>query len=89
MHVLTPTLFAVLEELRAAADNPRQVHLSDALAVLATRERYLACELAGRRYDIGARYGLLTAQLALALEGQDRDEVLTQLVELLAETSRR
>jgi UTP--glucose-1-phosphate uridylyltransferase len=89
MHVLTPTLFAVLEELRAAADDPRQVHLSDALAVLATRERYLACELAGRRYDIGARYGLLTAQLALALEGQDRDEVLTQLVELLAETSRR
>ena len=25
----------------------------------------------------GCRYGLLTAQLALALEGQDRDEVLT------------
>jgi UTP--glucose-1-phosphate uridylyltransferase len=38
----------------------------------------------GRRYDIGLKYGLLTAQLALALSGQDRDEVLSGLVELLA-----
>ncbi len=28
--------------------------------------------------------GLLTAQLALALSGQDRDEVLAKLLELLA-----
>ena len=27
--------------------------------------------------DIGARYGLLTAQLALAWDGSDRDEVLS------------
>jgi UTP--glucose-1-phosphate uridylyltransferase len=60
------------------------VHLSMALAKLAERERYLACELSGRRYDIGVKYGLLTAQLALALDGQDRDEVLASLVELLA-----
>jgi UTP--glucose-1-phosphate uridylyltransferase len=60
------------------------MHLSTALAKLARRERYLACELSGRRYDIGVKYGLLTAQLALALDGQDRDEVLGALVELLA-----
>jgi UTP--glucose-1-phosphate uridylyltransferase len=30
------------------------------------------------------KYGLLTAQLALALDGEDRDEVLSGLVELLA-----
>jgi len=62
------------------------VHLSDALARIAERERYLACELQGRRYDIGVKYGLLTAQLALALSGQDRDKVLTDLVELLAQS---
>ena len=55
-----------------------------ALARLAKRERYLACELEAHRYDIGVKYGLLTAQLALALDGQDRDEVLSGLVELLA-----
>ena len=53
---------------------------------MAESERYLACELQGRRYDIGVQYGLLTAQLALALNGKDRDEVLALLVELLAQT---
>ena len=72
-----------------AAGSPAKVHLSDALAALAARERYLACELAGLRHDIGARYGLLQAQLALALEGRDRDEVLTLLVDLLAREPRR
>jgi UTP--glucose-1-phosphate uridylyltransferase len=60
------------------------VALSPALAELATRERYLALESQGRRYDVGVRYGLLSAQLALALSGQDRDHVLSQLLELLA-----
>jgi UTP--glucose-1-phosphate uridylyltransferase len=60
------------------------VVLSSALSRLASRERYLASELQGRRYDIGVKYGLLTAQLALALDGKDRDEVLTGLVDLLA-----
>ena len=49
------------------------------------QEQYLALEDTGRRYDLGARYGLLTAQLALALNGRDRDEVLSHLLELLAE----
>ena len=48
------------------------------------REQYLALERSNHRYDIGLRYGLLHAQMALALSGRDRDEVLSQLVELLA-----
>lgn len=81
MHVLTPT---VMELLAGEVAGKQRVQLSAALARLAERERYLACELEGRRYDIGVKYGLLTAQLALALAGQDRDEVLSGLVELLA-----
>jgi UTP--glucose-1-phosphate uridylyltransferase len=54
------------------------------LAVLARREQYLALEVPGWRYDVGVKYGLLTAQLALALSGQDRDQVLARLIELLA-----
>lgn len=84
MHVLTPAVMDLLGEEVARADRTGGVHLSTALAKLATRERYLACELQGRRYDIGVKYGLLAAQLALALDGQDRDEVLSGLVELLA-----
>ena len=82
MHVLTPAVMELLTELLAAAKGP--VPLTDALGRLAARERYLALELRGRRYDIGVRYGLLTAQLALAFDGKDRDEVLSNLVELLA-----
>ena len=59
--------------------------LSPALADLARREKYLALELAGRRYNIGERYGLFAAQLALALEGREREEVLAQILELLAQ----
>jgi UTP--glucose-1-phosphate uridylyltransferase len=37
-----------------------------------------------QRYDLGVRYGLMTAQIALALSGKDRDVVLSHLLELLA-----
>jgi UTP--glucose-1-phosphate uridylyltransferase len=83
MHVLTPVVMDLIETELAAAPN-RSVQLTSALANLAKRERYLACELHGHRYDIGVKYGLLTAQLALALAGEDREEVLGGLVELLA-----
>lgn len=84
IHVLTPAVMNLLGRLLAAAPEPR-VTLSTALAELAHSEQYLAVEDDGRRYDLGARYGLLTAQLALALNGPDRAQVLSQLVELLAD----
>jgi UTP--glucose-1-phosphate uridylyltransferase len=83
LHVLGAEVFSVLEEQRAAAPD-RPLGLSPALHTLASRQRYLAFSVAGRRYDIGAPYGLLFAQLALSLSGGERDHVLTQLVELLA-----
>lgn len=85
MHVLTPSIMELLAGDLERAENNAPVMLSPALAALANRERYLACELRGRRHDIGTKYGLLMAQLALSLSGQDREEVLTQLVELLAQ----
>ncbi len=84
MHVLTPMVMEILGELVDQSNGRERVQLSPALARLATRERYLALELAGTRYNLDVKYGLLIAQLALALSGSDRDELLTQLVELLA-----
>jgi UTP--glucose-1-phosphate uridylyltransferase len=88
MHVLTPAVMDTLAAALSPSPGSKPVHLTDALSGLIGRERYLACELKGRRYDIGVRYGLFTAQLALALEGADRDEVLANLVELLASRRR-
>ncbi|MBL9126054.1 MAG: NTP transferase domain-containing protein [Verrucomicrobiales bacterium] len=81
MHVLSPTIFDLLGEDAAAGGS---FALSPALARLAHRERYLAFEARGRRYDIGSRYGLLNAQLALGLHGRDQREILELIVDLLA-----
>lgn len=83
MHVLTPAIMEILGENVAQA-GARLSTLSGALVKLAERERCLAFEIAGRRYNMGVKFGLLNAQLALALDGNDREEVLAQLVELLA-----
>ena len=84
MHVLTPALMGLLGELVGPSNMTSGLHFSRALVRLAQKERYLALELQGRRFDIGLKYGLLTAQMALALDGKDKDEVLAGLVELLA-----
>jgi UTP--glucose-1-phosphate uridylyltransferase len=64
---------------------PPKAALSAALATLAGRERYLALEERAWRYDVGVRYGILNAQLALALSGKDRAEVLSLILDLLAQ----
>lgn len=88
LHVLTPKVFEILEKQLAALSADQRLPLSAALTQLARQERYLAYEVQGHRYDLGARYGVLTAQLALALEGKDRSEVLAQLLELLAQRTK-
>lgn len=84
IHVLMPTVMEILGH-RLAENPQRAVTLVDALTALARQEKYLAMEDDGRRYDLGAPYGLMIAQMALALNGRNREEVLTQLLELLAD----
>jgi UTP--glucose-1-phosphate uridylyltransferase len=83
MHILTPLVIELLGRQLAGANGP--IALSPVLNELAGRERYIALEARGRRYPLDVRYGLLTAQVALALSGQDREEVLAGLCELLAQ----
>jgi UTP--glucose-1-phosphate uridylyltransferase len=84
IHVLTPTVMDILDRMLADSIDAR-VNLVDALTALARQEQYLAVEDDGRRYDLGAPFGLLIAQLALALSGKNRSEVLSQMLELLAD----
>lgn len=83
MHVLSPTVMDILKHM-ASHLNGNRLGLSEALNVLASREQYLALEKNDWRFDTGSRYGLLKAQLALALSGNDRDQVLSELLELFA-----
>lgn len=90
MHVLTADAFKaigeVVAEYQSTTPSPDvgQPTLADALSKLPSRSRYLAYRTNGRRYNIGVKYGLLVAQLALGLSGTDRDLILTEMVELLA-----
>lgn len=85
MYVLTSTVFELLDE----QDTGGPVQLTPALHELAQRERYLALEVRGTRFDIASKLGLFEAQLALGLSGDAHDEVLAALVERLAEMQPR
>ncbi len=80
MHVLSPAVMDILGN-RIKNLNGNRIGLSEALNELASKEQYLALEKNDLRFDIGSRYGLLKAQLALALSGNDRDQVMAELLE--------
>jgi UTP--glucose-1-phosphate uridylyltransferase len=80
MHVLSPSVMSILERnLKNAGGN--KIGLTEALNELAQKEQYLALEKNDWRFDMGTKYGLLKAQLALALSGNDRDQVMSELLE--------
>ncbi len=83
IHVLTPTVMDVLNHELEQSPDRRVPTISNALHHIAQREKYLALEMGDYRYNMGVKYGLLNAQLALALNGEDRDEVLAMLMEML------
>jgi len=83
MHVLSPTIMSILEKNLKAA-NGNKIGLSDSLNELAKKEQYMALEKNDLRFDIGDRYGLLKAQLALAISGSDRDQIMADLLDFFA-----
>jgi UTP--glucose-1-phosphate uridylyltransferase len=87
MHALSPMIFEVLDEYHhEALKNNATYLLTPALMDLVKKDKYLALEARGRRYDIGKKYGLLQAQIALSMAGQEKDRVLNVLVDTLAES---
>ena len=82
MHVLTPSIFALLDDAIGRHDGETgQTQLTPALDALARGETYLALEAKGTRHNLGVKYGFLETQLALALAGVDRPQVLAELLE--------
>ncbi|HEY3496908.1 MAG TPA: sugar phosphate nucleotidyltransferase [Polyangiaceae bacterium] len=88
-HALTPDVFPHLREGERALAPGQRLGLTESLAGLATRERYLALEVRGHRVDLEGPFGLLRAQLALALHGARREEVLRLMLEEVAQAERR
>jgi len=82
MHVLTPVVFALLDDL--VRGNVRElglIQLTTALNALARKERYLALETRGSRFNLGVKFGVVEAQIALAMGGVDRELILALMLE--------
>ena len=85
MHVLTPEVMALLDDLVGRdAREGGSIQLSTALHRLAGRQKYLALETRGARHNLGVKYGLVEAQVALAMAGVDRAPLLASLLESVA-----
>lgn len=90
MHVLTPSIFELLDPL--VAGDVRElglIQLTTALNQLAGREKYLALETRGSRFNLGVKFGVVEAQLALAMAGVDRERMLAALLESVARLQQR
>ena len=85
IHALTPAVMELLGPCRGRLAGDARLRFRPCWRSWRGANSTWRWKTAGRRYDMGARYGLLTSQLALALNGRDRGEVLAHLVELLAD----
>jgi UTP--glucose-1-phosphate uridylyltransferase len=65
-YLLTPTIFAKLEQTGAGAGG--EIQLTDAIAALLKEETVVAHPFEGKRYDCGSKEGYLQATVELALE---------------------
>jgi UTP--glucose-1-phosphate uridylyltransferase len=88
-HALTPTVFSLLHARSRTLPEGQKLGLTEALSALCSRERYLALEVEGHRVDIEGPFGLLRAQLALALHGPRREEALRLMLEEVAHAGRK
>jgi len=89
MHVLTPLVMEMLtERVVSAKSSGNNVQLSPVLSELSRREQYAAIQIDGDRHDISLKYGIFHAQLALALAGSEREEILRDLLDIVARSRR-
>ncbi len=81
--VLTPEIFPVLEQTEPGAGG--EIQLTDAMKVLAHRDRMAAKAYSGTRYDMGNKLGIIEATLAAGLAREDlKDDLKALLTGLVA-----
>jgi UTP--glucose-1-phosphate uridylyltransferase len=84
MHIFPPSIFDCIEHHITNDIRERgEIQLTNAQDLLRTRERYLAAEISGERYDMGVPFGYIQTQLALAIHSGSRRDLLAALAQLL------
>ena len=72
-YVLTPKVFDVLEQTSSGAGG--EIQLTDAIRTLMQEQPVFGYQFDGTRHDAGTRLGWLKANIAVALDSEDADEV--------------
>jgi UTP--glucose-1-phosphate uridylyltransferase len=88
LHVFPPAIFEAIEH--HITNNIREkgeVQLTNAQEYMRGHliKRYGVCTIDGKRYDTGIPYGLMESQIALALAGTHRGQIVEAIARLLAE----
>lgn len=77
-YILTPAIFEEIEKTGRGTGN--EIQLTDAIASLLKKEKVLAYEFEGKRYDCGAKLGFLIATVEQALLHEElKDDFLAYL----------
>ncbi|MEH7418409.1 UTP--glucose-1-phosphate uridylyltransferase GalU [Neobacillus drentensis] len=85
-YILNPSIFSYLKSIELGVGN--ELQLTDALRLLCQKERLVALDLIGKRYDIGDKVGYLKAMIEVALQREDLNDSLLSYLEKLVETER-
>ncbi len=71
-YIITPAIFKILERTGKGAGG--EIQLTDGLKTLSSREKMLAYDFAGRRYDVGDKLGFLEATVEYGLRTPGLEE---------------
>ena len=85
-YVLTPQIFDILENLKPGYGG--EIQLTDGLRELCRKNRMVAVDFEGRRYDTGNLCGFLEATIDFALENKATASWLSHFIKEKAESLR-
>jgi UTP--glucose-1-phosphate uridylyltransferase len=82
-YILKPSIFPILDRVKPGKGG--EIQLTDALKKVCHDYSLLALPLAGKRYDVGDKFGYIQATIELALARPElRSDLLTYMDSLLA-----
>ncbi|KEZ48832.1 UTP--glucose-1-phosphate uridylyltransferase GalU [Metabacillus indicus] len=82
-YVLTPEIFELLENQETGAGG--EIQLTDAIQKLNEQQHVYAYDFAGKRYDVGEKFGFIQTTIEFALQHEDLKTDLVKLMQVLVE----
>lgn len=83
-YIISPEIFAILSDTKPGKGG--EIQLTDALKVLAQREKVYAYNFEGKRYDLGDKLGFLKATVEFALRRSDLGAAFQKYLRTLVKT---